>query len=87
MATELVKMSSKGQLVVPQNIREELGLSAGERFIAVPQQDGVLFKKVDLDFDRLAREVSRRFRSKGITKKDVAEAVKWARTSSSTRTS
>ena len=45
---ELVKMSEKGQLVVPRRIRKKEGFSSSDRFIAVEVKDGVLFKKVDI---------------------------------------
>ena len=87
MAVEIVKMSAKGQLVVPQTVREELGLSPGERFVAIPVGRDVLFKRSNFDLDAFAKETRRRFSRLGITKQDAAEAVRWARKSSSTRTS
>lgn len=81
---EFVKMSDKGQLVVPQDIRESQSLTPGERFVAFPVQDGVLFKKVEmpkvkLDFENLAKEIEAQFKKAKIKQKDVAEAVKWVR--------
>jgi len=81
---ELVKMSDKGQLVVPQDIRESQSLTPGERFVAFPVQDGVLFKKVEipkvkLDFESLAKEIEAQFKKNNVKQKDLAEAVKWAR--------
>ena len=48
MDTELVKMSPKGQLVVPQNIRELERFKPGDRFISFPIKEGILFKKVKI---------------------------------------
>jgi AbrB family looped-hinge helix DNA binding protein len=84
MVTELVKMSSKGQLVVPQGIRESLKLEPGERFVAFAVQDGILFKKVDIpelkkEFTALAKEVEAKFKKAQVKKSDVAGAMKWAR--------
>ena len=81
---ELVKMSGKGQLVVPQDIREMARLSPGERFVAFPVQEGVLFKRVDipkvkLDFKSLTKEIETQFKKSNIKKGDVKEAIKWAR--------
>jgi len=64
---ELVKMSTKGQLVVPQNVRDIAKLTPGERFVAFPLQEGVLFKrvqipKVKLDFESLSKEVEKQFK-------------------------
>jgi len=82
--SEIVKMSSKGQLVVPQNIREMAGLDVGERFVAFPIKEGVVFKKIDiprvtLDFESLAKEIEDQFRKRGVAEKEINEAVKWAR--------
>ncbi len=81
---ELVKMSEKGQLVVPQDIRERSNLSPGERFAAFPIQDGVLFKKVEipkvkLDFESLSKDIESQFKKNKIKESDVKEAIRWAR--------
>jgi bifunctional DNA-binding transcriptional regulator/antitoxin component of YhaV-PrlF toxin-antitoxin module len=81
---EIVKMSEKGQLVVPQDIRELANLNTGERFVAFPVQDGVLFKKVNIpkvkvDLESLAKEVESQFKKRKVHRSDVKEAVSWAR--------
>ena len=81
---ELVKMSTKGQLVVPQEIRETEKFEPGERFVAFPIEDGVLFKRVEIPkmkfkFESLAKEIERKFKKQKVKKSDVKEAVKWAR--------
>jgi len=83
-STEIVKMSSKGQLVVPEGIREEEGFHAGDRFVPFPIKDGVFFKRVSLpdlseNFSKLAKELEERLKKEKITKKTVEEAVTWAR--------
>lgn len=81
---ELVKMSMKGQFVVPQDVRAIAQLSPGERFVAFPVQEGVLFKRVEmpevkLDFESLSKEVEAQFKKGKVSKKDVKEAIRWAR--------
>jgi AbrB family looped-hinge helix DNA binding protein len=79
---EFVKMSDKGQLVVPQGIRESLNLNPGERFVAFPIADGVVFKRVEMpkmDFETLTRDVAEQFKKNKVRPNDVSEAVKWAR--------
>lgn len=77
----LVKMSEKGQLVVPDEIRKKEGFKAGDRFIAFPVEDGVVFKRMDVraEFERLAKEIRAEFRKKRVTKKILEEAIQWAR--------
>ena len=38
------RMSSRGQVVIPEAIREQLGLEPGARFVVVGQNDMVMFK-------------------------------------------
>lgn len=81
---ELVKMSEKGQLVVPQEIREISNLTPGERFVAFPIHDGVLFKKVEipkvkLDFESLSKDIEVQFKKNKIKESDVKKAIRWAR--------
>jgi len=81
---ELVKMSPKGQLVVPQNIREIGGFREGDRFVAYPVEQGIIFKRVDIpelraDITKVSKQVSGRFKAAKVTPKDVEDAIKWAR--------
>jgi bifunctional DNA-binding transcriptional regulator/antitoxin component of YhaV-PrlF toxin-antitoxin module len=81
---ELVKMSEKGQLVVPRRIRKKEGFSSSDRFIAVEVKDGVLFKKVDIpkvkiEFESLSRDIQSHLKKQKVKQRDVAEAVNWAR--------
>jgi len=88
MENELVKMSEKGQLVVPQGIRENEGFKAGDRFIPFAVKEGVLFKKIKIpdvknEFEKLSKEISEKFDKRKVTRQDVEEAIKWARKKSS----
>ena len=81
---ELVKMSPKGQLVVPKDIRQEQQFKPSDRFVPFSVKGGVLFKRVKmpnikLEFTSLAKEIENQFKSKKVTEKDLNEAVKWAR--------
>lgn len=83
MAEEIVKMSPKGQLVVPKAIREQAGFEPSDRFIAMPVADGVIFKKIDIDveaeYEQLSRQVQERFERSDIDEDEVEDAVEWAR--------
>ncbi len=84
MESEFVKMSPKGQLVVPQGIREEEMLVPGDRFIALPVKEGVLFRRVKMpdvkaEFEKLSQEMQVQFKKSGVSQVDVSEAIKWAR--------
>ena len=40
------KMSSKGQVVIPENIRKQLNLKAGSQFIVIGEKDVVILKNI-----------------------------------------
>lgn len=80
----LVKMSIKGQLVVPDSIRKAESFEPGDRFIPLAVEDGVLFKKVDIPelkagFQKLSLGLRTHLRKEKVSSKRVDEAVKWAR--------
>lgn len=76
-------MSRKGQLVVPKEIREEGGFEESDRFIAMPVEDGVVFKKLDIDveqeYEQLSKQVQQRFEENALDKDEAEDAVEWAR--------
>ena len=43
---ETTKMSSKGQVVIPENVRSRLGLEPGEQFVVVGDNDVVILKRI-----------------------------------------
>ena len=49
MATEIIEMgkiSSRGQIAIPSDIRKELNLNEGEKVIFVVEDDTLIMKKV-----------------------------------------
>lgn len=84
MEEPLVKMSGKGQLVVPRRIRENEGFTSSDRFVAIEVKDGVLFKRVDIpkvkiEFESLSRDIQSHMKKRKVKQEDIDEAVKWAR--------
>ena len=84
MKEELVKMSPKGQLVVPREIRMKEKFQPSDRFVAFEVKGGVLFKKVSIpdmrpEFESLSKEIAKKFKENKVKESDVEEAVRWAR--------
>lgn len=77
------KMSSKGQVVIPEEIRRQLGLGAGTQFVVLGEDDVVILKMVQApsmkEFDELVRKAKRQARSAGLKRRDIATAVADAR--------
>ncbi len=55
------KLSSKGQIVIPEEVRKELGLEPGAQFVVMGEGDVVILKKIEApdrqEFLALARKV------------------------------
>ena len=73
------KMSSKGQVVIPENIRKQLKLKAGAQFVVVGEKDVVILKNISppsLDeFDDLIAEARKKGKQAGIKKSDINNAI------------
>jgi len=73
------KMSSKGQVVIPENIRKRMNLKAGAQFVVVGEKDVVILKNISppsLDeFGALIAEARKKGRQAGIKKSDIDDAV------------
>lgn len=84
-ATATTKMSSKGQVVIPDKIREHLHLKSGTEFVVVSSGDAVILKPIIMpvakDFEALLQKASRAAKKAGIKKSDVAEAIREVRKS------
>ena len=80
---EITSMSSRGQVVIPLDIREQLGLKEGEKFVVVGENDTVILKKITMpsfkNFDKLIRKTQQYAKDKGVTKADVEGAIGRAR--------
>ena len=73
------KMSSKGQVVIPEEIRKKLGLKAGSQFVVVGKRDVVILKAVVPpsmeQFDELIKEARRQAKRSGMKKRDIKAAI------------
>jgi len=73
-------MSSKGQVVIPEEVRKALGLTSGAQFVVVGEGDVVILKRITppsmSEFDDIVAEARRQARQAGMKRSDVAVAVK-----------
>lgn len=73
------RMSSKGQVVIPEDVRNKLGLKAGSQFVVVGENDVVIMKTITKpsmrDFDNLIKKARKQARSVGMTKSDISKAI------------
>lgn len=77
------RLSSKGQVVIPEEIRRRLGLETGAQFVVVGEGDVVVLKAVLPpsmgQFDDLMRAARKAARRAGMKRRDVTDAVRKAR--------
>jgi AbrB family looped-hinge helix DNA binding protein len=77
------KMSSKGQVVIPENIRKQLNLRAGAQFVVVGDKDVVILKNISppsLDeFNDLIAVARKKGKQAGLKKSDIKDSILKAR--------
>ena len=77
------KMSSKGQVVIPDAIRKRLGLEPGDEFVVVASQGAIILKAIEPpsmnQFEELMADARRQARRAGLKRSDIAAAVTEAR--------
>ena len=77
------RMSSKGQVVIPEEIRKKLNLKEGAQFIIVGNKDVLILKTIvepALDeFEMLIQEARLQARQAGLKRTDIGNAVAKAR--------
>lgn len=77
------KMSSKGQVVIPEEVRKRLGLKPGTQFVVIGDKEAVVLKRLSPpsmdEFDELISKARLQAKQAGIKKADIQKAVAKAR--------
>jgi AbrB family looped-hinge helix DNA binding protein len=80
MNVELTVVSSRGQVVIPKNIRERLGLKEGVPLAVTEDQNIIMLQKMEFpSFDKMISESRKLAKNKGIKTSDVDEIIAKAR--------
>ncbi len=78
------KMSSKGQVVIPANVRKAASLKKGEKILAIAIDDMVVLKKIiDKSFEETMKPVWTKVRQMGLSEEDINVLIDQARTKNS----
>ena len=79
------KMSSKGQVVIPENIRESLHLESGAQFVVVGEDDVVILKVINPpkmgDFGSIIKKARKQAKTSNMKPSDVSAAISKVRAS------
>lgn len=73
------KLSSRGQVVIPEEIRNNLGLSEGDQFLVIGEGDAVILKTITPpkleEFHELLSQARTEAKRAGIKKADLKSAI------------
>ncbi len=73
------RLSTKGQVVIPESIREQLHLESGTQFIVVAEGDVVVLKAISTpsmsEFDPIIAKARKQAADAGLTREDVDRAI------------
>ncbi len=77
---EVITVSSKGQIVIPKEIRDDMGIEKQDKFILVHDKDSILLKRIkEGDFrkkmKKLLDQTAKEFKKPGLTKKNIEREI------------
>ena len=79
VAIETTKMSSRGQIVIPEEIRNRLGLKTGDKFVVIGDKDVVILKTLTAtsidEFDDLIKKARKQAKAAGLKRADIVNAI------------
>ncbi len=77
---EIITSSSKGQIVIPKDLREELGITTGTHFVIFGKEDTLILKKVDVPkakevFEKVHKWGTQLAKKKGWKEEDLMKKI------------
>ena len=83
MEIEITKMTSKGQVVIPQDVREERNLKTGEKFLVYGTADAIILKRVEKleqaddieEFEKIFKSMWKTAKKREVCKNDVEKEI------------
>lgn len=80
---EVTSVSSRGQVVIPQTLRDKLKIREGEKFVVIGEDNTIILRKLEMPsfkgFDRLLAKTREFTRKKELKEEEVEQAIKNAR--------
>jgi len=80
MALDITKLSGKGQIVIPNEVRKRMGLKEGMRFLVIDLDDTIVLRKLELSRERvrlkqLLEKSRARAEKVGFTEKEIDRLI------------
>ncbi len=84
MALGLTRLSERGQIVIPSELRKSMNLKEGERFIVMGLGNTILLRKLELSQERLRlkkliRESREKAKKSGFTEGEIEKLIQETR--------
>lgn len=80
---EITSVSSRGQIVIPQSLRDRLKIHEGEKFVVIGEDNTIVLKKLEMPsfrgIDKLLKKTREFAKEKGLKATDAEDAVREAR--------
>jgi len=77
------KLSSKGQVVIPEEIRDQVGLHTGDQFLVIAEKNVVILKTIKYpdksEYAHLVKKARKAAKEAGLTKTAIEDAIKVVR--------
>lgn len=77
------RLSSRGQIVIPEEIRDDLHLKEGDHFVVIGKGDTVILKSIAPpsmnDFEDIFAEARQSAKDVGLKKSDIKSTIKKVR--------
>jgi antitoxin PrlF len=75
------RVSSKGQVVIPESVKKAANVHEGEELLVVAIGDTIVMKKLSaVTFEEVARPIWRTVKAMGLTGEDLDELIEEAKT-------
>lgn len=86
MRAATTRVSSKGQVVIPEIVKKAAGVREGEDLLVVAIGDTIVMKKLSaLTFREVAKPIWRTVRAMGLSGEDLDELIEEAKTQARSR--
>ena len=83
MIAEITSVSSKGQVVLPKAIRDEMDLNTGSKLVIFTDGKNILLKPITMpdlsEFESLMKESKKWAEKVGMKQSDIDDAIKTVR--------
>lgn len=83
MDFEVATVGERGQVVIPQEFRDNIGIHKGDKFMVLKRGDMLVFKRLQApsigDFDKMLKKAQQHAKAHGLVPSDAEEAIKKVR--------